>query len=91
MPPPRSDAGRDESEQTRFLTVTAAAQLAGVSQVILPTGRPVLRQGEALLVEWSGVSGWRNVGEDDALIFWILRDDPGPSRPPPLLRAGSTP
>ena len=69
--------------------VELVAVAAGLVQVILPTGRPVLRQGEALLVEWSGVSGWRNVGEEDALIFWILRDDPGPSSP--LLRAGSTP
>ena len=65
--------------------VELVAVAGGLVQVILPTGRPVLRQGEALLVEWSGVSGWRNVGEDDALIFWILRDHPGPSRPPPLL------
>jgi transcriptional regulator with XRE-family HTH domain len=64
--------------------VELVAVAVGLVQVILPTGRPVLRQGEALLVEWSGVSGWRNVGEEDALIFWILRDDPGPSRPPPL-------
>jgi hypothetical protein len=48
-------------------------------QVILPTGRPVLRQGEALLVEQSGVSGWRNLGENDALIFWILRDEAVPA------------
>jgi hypothetical protein len=39
----------------------------------------VLRQGEALLVEHSGVSGWRNVGENDALIFWILRDEAVPA------------
>ncbi len=70
--------------------VELVAVATGLVQVILPTGRPVLRQGEALLVEWSGVSGWRNVGEEDALIFWILRDDPGPSRPPPSLRSGST-
>ena len=59
--------------------VELVAVAAGLVQVILPTGRPVLRQGEALLVERSGVSGWRNIGEDDALVFWILRDDPGPS------------
>ena len=64
--------------------VELVAVAVGLVQVILPTGRPVLRQGEVLLVEWSGVSGWRNIGEDDALLFWILRDDPGPSRPPPM-------
>jgi hypothetical protein len=69
--------------------VELVAVAVGLVQVILPTGRPVLRQGEALLVEWSGVSGWRNVGEEDALVFWILRDDPGPSRPPPMPRPRS--
>jgi len=59
--------------------VELVAVAAGLVQVILPTGRPVLRQGETLLVERTGVSGWRNIGEDDALVFWILRDDPGPS------------
>jgi transcriptional regulator with XRE-family HTH domain len=57
--------------------VELVAVAEGLVQVILPTGRPVLRQGEALLVEHSGVSGWRNIGEGDALIFWILRDEAG--------------
>jgi hypothetical protein len=35
-----------------------------------------------LLVEWSGVTGWCNVGDHDALIFWVLRDELGPLRPP---------
>lgn len=62
--------------------VELVAVAAGLVQVILPTGRPVLRQGEVLLVEWSGVTGWRNVGDCDALILWILRDELGPLRPP---------
>jgi transcriptional regulator with XRE-family HTH domain len=63
--------------------VGLVAVAVGLVEVILPTGRPVLRQGEALLVERSGVVAWRNIGAEDALVFWILRDDPGPSRPPP--------
>ena len=43
----RSDAAHNGVE------LVAVAE--GLVQVILPTGRPVLRQGEALLVEWSGV------------------------------------
>jgi transcriptional regulator with XRE-family HTH domain len=62
--------------------VELVAVAAGLVQVILPTGRPVLRQGEVLLVEWSGVTGWRNVGDHDAVIFWVLRDELGPLRPP---------
>ena len=56
------------------LEIVAIAQ--GLVQVVLPTGRPVLRQGEALLAERSGVMGWRNVGDSEAVFFWILRDEP---------------
>lgn len=46
----------------------------GLIQVELATGRPVLRQGEALLADRSGVSGWRNLTEREATAFWILHD-----------------
>ncbi|MBX5441690.1 MAG: helix-turn-helix domain-containing protein [Solirubrobacteraceae bacterium] len=58
--------------------VELVAVAAGLVQVILPTGRPVLRRGETLLAERSGVTGWRNVGDEDAMVFWILRDEAGP-------------
>jgi transcriptional regulator with XRE-family HTH domain len=47
---------------------------AGLVQVVLETGRPVLRQGEALLAERSGISSCRNIGDREALVFWVLRD-----------------
>lgn len=47
---------------------------AGLVQVVLPTGRPVLRQGEALLAERSGIASCRNIGDREALVFWALRD-----------------
>lgn len=86
----RLSPGQSASVSSAHEGVELVAVAVGLVQVILPTGRPVLRQGEALLVEWSGVRGWRNIGEENALIFWILRDDPGPSRPPPLPLARST-
>ncbi len=52
--------------------VVAVAQ--GLVQVVLATGRPVLRQGETLVAEASGVEGWRNLSDREALAFWILRD-----------------
>ena len=54
---------------------------SGLVQILLPTGRPVLREGEVLLAERSGISGWRNIGEREASLFWILRDDTGPVMP----------
>ena len=46
----------------------------GLVQVVLATGRPVLRRGEVLLVEATAVEGWRNLGPSEATLFWILRD-----------------
>jgi hypothetical protein len=48
----------------------------GLVQVRLATGRPVLRQGEALIADRSGVEGWRNLSDREAVAFWILHDEP---------------
>jgi transcriptional regulator with XRE-family HTH domain len=50
------------------------AVASGLVQVLLGTGRPVLRRGEALLVEATQIAGWRNLGVGEAGLFWILRD-----------------
>ena len=50
---------------------------AGLVQIQLASGSPVLRQGEALIADKSGVAGWRNLGDREALVFWILHDEPG--------------
>jgi transcriptional regulator with XRE-family HTH domain len=49
----------------------------GLVQVQLETGKPVLRQGEALIADRSGVEGWRNLTDREAIAFWILHDEPG--------------
>ena len=54
------------------IEIVAVAQ--GLVQVTLDTGTPVLRHGEALLAEQSGVKAWRNLSDRPALAFWILRD-----------------
>ena len=47
---------------------------SGLVQVLLQTGRPVLRAGEALLIDEAPIEGWRNLGLGEATLFWILRD-----------------
>ncbi len=47
----------------------------GAARELLDSGRPVLRRGETLLAERTAVLGWRNLGEAEATLFWILRDD----------------
>lgn len=55
--------------------VEVVAVASGLVQVVLATGRPVLRPGEALVADRSGVSAWRNLTDREAVVFWILRDD----------------
>ncbi len=47
---------------------------SGLVQVLTSTSPAVLRQGEVLLADEAVVEGWRNVGEREALLFWIVRD-----------------
>jgi transcriptional regulator with XRE-family HTH domain len=48
--------------------------VSGLVQVVLGSGRPVLRRGETLLASRRGIDAWRNVGESDAQCLWVLRD-----------------
>jgi transcriptional regulator with XRE-family HTH domain len=48
--------------------------VSGLVQVMLASGRPVLRRGETLLAARRGIDGWRNVGDTDAQCLWVLRD-----------------
>jgi len=41
----------------------------------LATGTPVLRTGEALIADRSGVLSWRNLTDREALVFWVLHDE----------------
>jgi transcriptional regulator with XRE-family HTH domain len=48
--------------------------VSGLVQVLVGSGRPVLRRGETLLASRRGIDGWRNVGETEAQCMWVLRD-----------------
>lgn len=50
------------------------AVIGGLVQVQLASGRPVLRQGEALLADRSTIRGWRNIAQRPAALFWVIRD-----------------
>jgi transcriptional regulator with XRE-family HTH domain len=54
--------------------IELVAVASGLVQVLLTTGRPVLRAGEVLLPEDVPITGWRNLSAGDATLFWILRD-----------------
>ncbi|MDX6571093.1 MAG: hypothetical protein QOC86_249, partial [Gaiellales bacterium] len=68
--PPRAAGEPDE----RHKGVEGVAVANGLVQIELGERRAALRAGEALVAEASSITAWRNVGESEAMLFWILRD-----------------
>jgi transcriptional regulator with XRE-family HTH domain len=68
--PPRASGQPDE----RHKGVEAVTVASGLVQIELGDRRAALRAGEALVAEARSITGWRNVGESEAMLFWILRD-----------------
>jgi transcriptional regulator with XRE-family HTH domain len=48
---------------------------AGLVQLTIGSDTPVMRVGDAALATSVAVSGWRNLMNAPALLFWILRDE----------------
>ncbi|MGN6680241.1 MAG: helix-turn-helix domain-containing protein [Streptosporangiaceae bacterium] len=48
--------------------------VSGLVQVVVGSGRPVLRRGETLLAARRGIDAWRNIGDAEAQCLWVLRD-----------------
>jgi transcriptional regulator with XRE-family HTH domain len=69
LPPRQSGAPHVAHKGIQLVTVAN-----GLVQVVLGTGRPVIRSGEAILVEAAAIERWRNLGPSEAMLFWILRD-----------------
>jgi transcriptional regulator with XRE-family HTH domain len=69
LPPRQGGAPHLAHKGTELVAVAS-----GLVQVVLTTGRPVVRGGEAILVESAAIEGWRNLGPSEAMLFWILRD-----------------
>ena len=56
---------------------------SGLVQLVIGSDTPVLRAGDAALATTAAVSGWRNLMNSSALLFWVLRDEPGTPSPRP--------
>jgi len=52
---------------------------AGSSRSSLPPAGPSCGRARALVADRSGVSGWRNLGDREAMVFWILHDESPPA------------
>ena len=49
---------------------------SGLVQLTIGDDTPVLRAGDVALATTVAVSGWRNLMNGPALLFWVLRDEP---------------
>jgi transcriptional regulator with XRE-family HTH domain len=66
--------GAEGRPDERHKGVEAVTVATGLVQIELGSRRAALRAGEALVAEASSITAWRNVGEMEAMLFWILRD-----------------
>ena len=49
---------------------------SGLVQLTIGDDTPVMRAGDAVLATSVAVTGWRNLMNGPALLFWVLRDEP---------------
>lgn len=57
------------------------AVASGLIQVDLGGQTPAVRRGEVLVTDSERVEGWRNMGQSEALLFWIVLAQVGVARP----------
>jgi transcriptional regulator with XRE-family HTH domain len=65
--PPHGTAAQATGGGGRELLLAAQ----GLLQVVLPSARPVIRPGDSLLVTDGPIVSCRNLGDDEALVFWL--------------------
>jgi transcriptional regulator with XRE-family HTH domain len=70
--------GPGETGAPEFLHKGAELVLVanGLVQLTIGDDTPVLRAGDVALATTVAVSGWRNLMNGPALLFWVLRDEP---------------
>lgn len=71
--PPHGAAAQAAGVRGRELLLAAQ----GLVQVVLPTARPVIRAGDAILVTDGPIASCRNLGDDEARVFWLTLSLPG--------------
>ena len=67
---PGESGGPDRPHKGVELVLVAS----GLVQLTIGSDTPVMRAGDAALATSVGVSGWRNLTNGPALLFWVLRD-----------------
>lgn len=66
-----SGAPVEQQKGTGIITVAS-----GLVQVQIAGRTPALRSGEVLVADSDKVEGWRNIGQTEAMLFWIVVSQP---------------
>ncbi|MGO9883645.1 MAG: hypothetical protein ACLPV4_11595, partial [Solirubrobacteraceae bacterium] len=48
-------------------------------QVQIARGTPAIRAGEVLVADSDRIERWRNIGQTEAVLFWIVASPAGPT------------
>ena len=76
LAPREAQAARHSQKGSGIVAVAA-----GLVQVEVGGQTPSVRQGEVLIADSERVDRWRNLGNDKALLFWIVLAQVTPPRP----------
>ena len=68
----------EPSDQGRGTGIVAVA--SGLVQVQIAGRTPAVRSGEVLVADSDRVEGWRNIGQSEAMLFWIVVAPPRSAR-----------
>lgn len=71
----REAGGPREQQSGRGIVAVAN----GLVQVQIGGGTPAIRAGEVLVADSERVEGWRNIGQAEAVLFWIVVSPGGPT------------
>jgi transcriptional regulator with XRE-family HTH domain len=64
----REAGGPIDQQQGRGIVAVAS----GLVQVQVAGQTPAVRSGEVLVADSERIAGWRNIGQTDAMLFWIV-------------------
>ncbi len=73
----RLDAGASGAPEYLHKGAELVLVASGLVQVTIGSDTPVMRAGDAALATSVAVSGWRNLLNSPALLFWVVRDEVG--------------
>jgi transcriptional regulator with XRE-family HTH domain len=74
---PRQDGS--PTDRRRGSGIIAVA--SGLVQVEVGSQTPAVRRGEVLVADSERIQRWRNIGQGEALLFWIVLAPDSPARP----------